>query len=1605
MLKELQELELLGKIDPFEPGFDPKEALKGDQSIDKKYCATFAYIKIDWEETFSVNSIPDIPGIMAGGLRVSEIKNIDGLGNVSIKKYEYRRFSEDKADQTSGVILSEPRYHYDTAGQSCEFISRSTFTRLPLGLSHNNVGYTEVTVLNDWDAVSEIAEGGKSVSFFRTAEITPESSYNQSEWPFSPKSSREWERGQLIRTEEYSNSNDLLFSTDYSYAFEKTDPNTTRDYLALSYKVVYDSQDPYYIYSPYLGIYSSYIFESGWRYLQSKTTTVHTASSQDIVSTTEVYTYGNTSHLQLTEKLETNSDGKERKTEIIYAHEIDNDGAGKDYTGMFALNMISQPYSVTIKDDTEKVLSKRWTRWDNPAGFWRPKEEWNWIQGTVGVNPTASTALNDVIWSSYDTWGNPLQYIDANNNVVNLEYDISGVLLTKIEQVNPVGTNLNILAQYNTKGQLSELINEFNVESKFNYDDFGRLETVSNSFDDVIQDYMYELGYSGGTYSETNSNYIQTRSYTGSQSRTARQYMDGLGRPVQSQAYNGSHSIVSALEYDNLGREWKSYKPYPVSGSISYQSGYQAGAQAEHGTYPFMEQLYEASPLNRPVQSIREGGLVASGSVDLDYDVREWGTTGTYYLVTMTTDEEGKASETWTDGWGRTAYTVADPGGLNIQTAFIYDELDRLVEVRHPNYYAPPAGSSASDWVSTYDYDSRGLLTQRVSKDSGTLLYNYDEAGNLRFSQDANQSGSNVASYTGYDFAGRPTVEGVADIGATTFANLDADVQQTFEDVDANKRGIYAYDGKPSTSTYPWSEFASLIDNTTLSNTTGNLTGRAWRFGGGGVAESASLAGMGITGEETWLAATTIDAENTVVSSGASLTLKAGQTITLKPGFHAEAGSQLLAAIDGTLALQGSAGISSAAGSNPWQVEMYSYDQEGRVSDKWIWTGNRREWDTHLAYEYNRLGEVITMMVEVGDPAVNTETLYQHYEYNLLGQLHKVYISTNGTQPSTPEVTYTYTPSGAIDNIVFDGGKQADYGYNIRDWVTSINSIGSPAGSFAAFYDYEVNGNIRMSRFYNPDIHQNLTGHNDYRYVYEYDALNRMSKADYEYGASGTQSDFFRVDNLSYDANGNIKSLRRRNETSAQIDRLRYDYGTNNQLSAVHDSSGVNLGWDAFTSSFGYDDNGNMISQSGKFTNIAYDHRNLPIHFYMDSGAEFIANYNAEGQRIIKESSGGAWSFYVMDGMQTLAVLTQDGLSHMNLVGGGTFGRIEANTSGAITTSNTRYYNITDHLGSTREVVNNSGALAETFDYYPFGLLMPGRNGGTNLTLEKFTGKERDTEAGLNLDYFRARYYDPALGRFLGVDPLGDEFPSWSPYNYVGNDPVSFIDPTGLYRVHRAAYNANGVVSRVTRLNLRTLRRNEFMGTFGGMIPGVGSVAAGVKMAMIGMSRDNAWKVGFWDYAGLFSGGLATLPRNFKKLEDITTALINVGSLTKGGLNYFITEAAGRDQVMFSVATQFAGGGLFESADGYAGYSRSLMLNQGFASALYNSGGGLDAVDNFTNAFMDVASGVVTGIANSQGFDLTSQRGRDAALDYYRANKEEYDQVIQRVLNLIRNEN
>jgi RHS repeat-associated protein len=107
-----------------------------------------------------------------------------------------------------------------------------------------------------------------------------------------------------------------------------------------------------------------------------------------------------------------------------------------------------------------------------------------------------------------------------------------------------------------------------------------------------------------------------------------------------------------------------------------------------------------------------------------------------------------------------------------------------------------------------------------------------------------------------------------------------------------------------------------------------------------------------------------------------------------------------------------------------------------------------------------------------------------------------------------------------------------------------------------------------------------------------------------------------------------------------------------------------------------------------------------------------------------------------------------------------------------------RYYYITDHLGSVRAVTNELGELVAYSDYYPFGLEMPKRSlAGDDATKEGFTGHELDAETGLN--YAGARYYDPEIGRWLAVDPLAAKYPGHSPYNYVLNNPLRFIDPDG----------------------------------------------------------------------------------------------------------------------------------------------------------------------------------------------------------------------------------
>jgi len=111
------------------------------------------------------------------------------------------------------------------------------------------------------------------------------------------------------------------------------------------------------------------------------------------------------------------------------------------------------------------------------------------------------------------------------------------------------------------------------------------------------------------------------------------------------------------------------------------------------------------------------------------------------------------------------------------------------------------------------------------------------------------------------------------------------------------------------------------------------------------------------------------------------------------------------------------------------------------------------------------------------------------------------------------------------------------------------------------------------------------------------------------------------------------------------------------------------------------------------------------------------------------------------------------------------------------------FYFFSDHLSSSRVVTNATGTVVEDSDFYPFG----GERSVVDLLSNqnyKFTGKERDSESGL--DYFGARYYSFAHGRFASADPSalsedGANPQTWNRYSYVLNKPLGGIDPNGKW--------------------------------------------------------------------------------------------------------------------------------------------------------------------------------------------------------------------------------
>jgi RHS repeat-associated protein len=293
-------------------------------------------------------------------------------------------------------------------------------------------------------------------------------------------------------------------------------------------------------------------------------------------------------------------------------------------------------------------------------------------------------------------------------------------------------------------------------------------------------------------------------------------------------------------------------------------------------------------------------------------------------------------------------------------------------------------------------------------------------------------------------------------------------------------------------------------------------------------------------------------------------------------------------------------------------------------------------------------------------------------------------------------------------------------------------------------------------------------------YVYAYDSANRLTTetnaegtVTYTYDAADqlTAAGGSRTESYGYDLNGN------RNTTG-------YTTGSGNELTASPNTT------------YTYDSEGNLTGQTdtstGDTTAYTWDYRNrLTGVVRHNSGGSLTMQatytYDALGRRIgvqVDDDGTGphaaAQTWTVYDGQNTYADFDGAGTLAERYLYGPAIDELFARTDSGGTSA----WYLPDKLGTIRDIVNTSGAVLDHLGYDAFGAVTI-ETGIAYGDRFKFTGREYDAATGLY--YYRARYYDPTTGRFIGQDPSSFTAEDFNLYRYVKNRPTNANDPSGRY--------------------------------------------------------------------------------------------------------------------------------------------------------------------------------------------------------------------------------
>jgi RHS repeat-associated protein len=1391
---------------------------------------TGGYSVFNYEANTVKSADPCAPSVetlrYVGGLRLESSKNYEANGTLlTTKKYNYLK--EDGT--TSGYLTNDVNYtsssSYTTYSTQCwnesctEESNCATYNALTIGTSNNAALGTSDGAHINYSRIEEVTPtAGKTVYHYTGEDLVKKEVVN--------------EAGVLLSESLYQYTSDNRNASLFGYmAVAKQEQDNRTQLLRWGSQMVwrmpmgdtrlYLNQCPVPYVCPsktYLTKFqrSGYLIMSDWKQTSRVTEKLYTNGNMATpIVTIQDFVYGNKNISQPTYTLVTNSDGTVHKTQNYFPHDLQNNAAHPSVPAMLNSNRIGIALKTELYVGTKLTQAQEMVY----APF-----------GSQLLPKSIRARLKDNTWEtlftvdSYNEVGLPTK-TTAKGFSVSTFYTWAKQTLKSKQVGATLSASTNFISRYDYgyADMVATATDENGFKSTFFYDDFLRLKEVKSYFADgtlrstTANTYHYRPVNGTLSNAMADNNYVrQTTTFVDIPTPLSTlQYFDGLGRPTEvvkvaytpktPQHPNEAWHQKNYITYDALGRQDKSYHPFE-SNTLDVEA-------APSGT-PFGYPQYEASPLSRATRQYAEDGKyveMAYGTNE-SIEVRYFAVTtstdnstvtpsgfyapNTLYKTTMTNENgtmspNGNLNKTdiFKDKLGRVILTrkyVDNTEMGKVDTYNIYDDYGNLIMVIPPS--SIETNNIKEDLVFCYKYNNKNQLCEKKIPGADAQKFYYNDRNLLTFVQDGNMRAANANKYlaTEYDQYGRILRTSWVETNSPDtyalsgdFTNIRTDwINDYYEDRVLHPVTNVMYVTSTAVRTRPIATQGTLKTGDKL------LMWRSIQYN--------------TKGEKEWtcpeyLRANNCDdyvwnADGTLKSGNKYNNWKDDSQRSFNQVFygqkyeydHARRNTSVQQRLWGP---NGSGGAFYA----PWvELSAMNYNYKDQVIEKNI--GRRTDiWGAKalqsIDYQYNQRGWLTE---------INQQPLSYH---------NMIVVSGGGG------MSYTYPDPNPTFSIQYGEGSVDLFSESIRygNPDNNISNIGTP----------QYNGNISQAVW-------QVAGREQQAYTYKYDALDRLLEGEYTDihdmgGYMSDQQEPYSTDNkfgekLTYDMRGNILSLQRNGMIAAglsggsvvtgtfgQIDNLTYIYGDSNRIKRITDGANATKGFKYAATGgdrdYDYDKNGNLVADRNKgITRITYNYLNLPqtIEFTNNRKIEFV--YDGTGMKlrkttwengVIKETRDYMENFeYKDDKIERIqhseGVITQRALrsgESTEFVGlGGLVWQYE--------------YTLKDHLGNTRVTfadIDGSGTIDPNTEinqinhYAPFGLNLEGNwNGAAGSNKYQLTGKEWNDDFGLGLNDFGARMYDPAIGRWNGVDPLAEAYRRWSPYNYTKDNPVNLIDPDGM---------------------------------------------------------------------------------------------------------------------------------------------------------------------------------------------------------------------------------